>query len=87
MKITMVKKRLLNGDECPKCREATEFLKQKGVYDRIDAFVWYDEANPLSEGHALAAQHQMERAPFFIVERPGKPPEAIDSVMRAYRLL
>jgi hypothetical protein len=87
MKVTMVKKRLLSGDECPKCREATEFLKSKGVFERLDGIEWFDEADPTSRGHVLAEQFQMERAPFFIVERPGKPAEALDSVMRVYKLL
>ena len=87
MKVTMVKKRLLSGAECPKCVDATEFLKQKGVFDRLDAIVWYDESDPESPGHALAQRFGVERAPFFVVERPGRDPEAIDSVMRAYKLL
>jgi hypothetical protein len=29
----------------------------------------------------------MESAPFFVIERPNRDPEAIDSVMRAYRML
>jgi len=87
MKVTMVKKRLADGSECRKCQEATEFLKTKGVWDNIDEIVWYLDDDPTSDGARLAQEHTMERAPFFIVERNGRPAEAIDSVMRAYRML
>lgn len=87
MKVTMVKKRLSNGEECRKCAEATEFLKSKGVFDCIDEIVWYDEDDPESPGAILACTFAMERAPFFVVERSGREPQAVDSVMRAYRML
>ena len=87
MKVTMVKKRLSSGEECRKCAEATEFLKSKGVFDNIDDVVWYDENDPESQGAVLARTFDMERAPFFVVERAGRDPEAVDSVMRAYRML
>ena len=87
MKVTMVKKRLSDGSECRKCGEATVFLKEKGVWDMIDTIVWFEENNAQSDGALLAAQHKMERAPFFIIERFGRDAEVIDSVMRAYRML
>jgi Zn ribbon nucleic-acid-binding protein len=87
MKVTMVKKRLSDGSECRKCSEASVFLKEKGVWDMIDTIVWYEENNAQSDGGLLAAKHKMERAPFFIIERPGRDAEVIDSVMRAYRML
>lgn len=87
MKVIMVKKRLLDGEECRKCQEATAFLRQKGVWEHIDEIVWFDEADPDSAGAQLAEEHAMERAPFFLIERPGRPTQAIDSVMRAYRML
>ena len=86
MKVTMVKKRLADGSECNKCKDATEFLKTKGVWDQIDEIVWYDETADSSPGQALAAEHGMERAPFFLIERGGRV-QAIDSVMRVYRML
>ncbi len=82
----MVKKRLADGSECRKCAEATDFLQAKGVWDAIDEIVWYDESDPESPGAVLAAEHEMERAPFFLIERRGNV-TAIDSVMRAYRML
>ena len=87
MKVTMVKKRLEDGSECRKCGEATAFLQSKGVWESVDDIVWIDAADPNNPGAELARRHKMERAPFFVVERPGRDPEAIDSVMRVYRML
>jgi len=87
MKVTMVKKRLKDGSECRKCGEATEFLKNKGVWQYIDEIVWFEEGVADSPGAMLAEKHEMTRAPFFIVARPGRDPEPIDSVMRIYRQL
>lgn len=87
MKVTMVKKILAGGAECRKCAEAEEFLRQKGVWDRIDEVVWFDEDDPSSAGAGLARAFTMERAPFFVIERPGRSPEAVDSVLRVYRML
>jgi hypothetical protein len=87
VKVIMVKKRLSDGSECRKCDEATRFLKDKGVWAMIDEIVWFEESDPQSAGAILAAEHGMERAPFFVIERPNRGPEAIDSVMRAYRML
>lgn len=87
MKVTMVKKRLADGSECKKCLEATAFLKDKGVWDQIDDIVWFDETAASSAGAVLAQQFEMERAPFFVLERKNREPQAIDSVMRAYRML
>jgi hypothetical protein len=87
MRVTMVKKRLLSGEECPKCLEATAFLEGKGVLGRIDEVVWFDERTPGGgPGGSLAETHGMTRAPFFLVERQGRV-EAFDSVMRVYKLL
>lgn len=67
MHITMVKKRLADGHECRKCREVTELLQSKGLWSRIDQVVWADEADPESPGMKLAAQYQVDVAPFFLV--------------------
>ncbi len=87
MKVTMVKKRLADGSECRKCLESTDFLKKKGLWEQVDEVVWFDESQPDSAGALLTAEHAMERAPFFVIERPGRPIQAIESVMRVYRLL
>lgn len=71
MQITMVKKRLLNGDPCPKCVQAQAALDRRGLSSRIDRVVWALEGDAGSEGMRLAARHGVESAPFFIVEEGG----------------
>lgn len=44
-----------------------------GLRSRIDKIVTADERNPNSEGYALAAQYDVDAAPFFIVDQPGAP--------------
>lgn len=68
MRVTMVKKRLLNGEPCKKCLEAEELLKTRGLWSRIDQVVWAIEAEPESEGMQLASRYSVALAPFFIVE-------------------
>ncbi len=71
MHITMIKKRLGDGSECRKCVEATEYLKARGLFERIDEIVWADEGDPASAGMALGQQLSVDRAPFFIVKDNG----------------
>ena len=87
MKVTMVKKRFSDGSACKKCGEAEAFLRQRGLWNAIDEVVYYEEDNPESPGAILAREHGMERAPFFVFHRSGQPAQAVDSVMRAYRML
>jgi hypothetical protein len=47
--------------------EATEHLKSRGVFDRMDEIVWAHEDDPTSAGMALGQQLAVDRAPFFIV--------------------
>lgn len=68
MKITLVKKILADGNPCKKCREVEELMEKHQHKSRVDEVVVADERNPLSEGMLLAAQHKVDRAPFFIVE-------------------
>jgi hypothetical protein len=68
MHITMVKKRLADGSECRKCNQATEQLKTRGLWARIDDVVVADERDPSSAGMQLAARFGVETAPFFIVQ-------------------
>lgn len=74
MKITMVKKILANGSPCRKCAEVEQRLNDSNLMDKIDAVVIADERDPESEGMQLASKHQVERAPFFIVEEEDQPP-------------
>lgn len=67
VRVTMVKKRLLNGQPCPKCMQAEEMLRARGVWDRIDRVVWAVEGEPQSEGMRLGREHGVANAPFFLV--------------------
>lgn len=67
MRVTMVKKKLKDGSECRKCAEASEHLRARGLWDRIDEVVWAHEDDPDSPGMVLGARLGVERAPFFVV--------------------
>ncbi len=67
----MVKKRLASGRPCDKCAQAEAILRDRGLWERIDDVVWADETDPKSPGHALAAEHGVTIAPFFLVESAG----------------
>ena len=67
MHVTMVKKTLGDGSECRKCAEATDHLKTRGLWSRIDEIVWAREDDPTSPGMVLGARLGVERAPFFVV--------------------
>jgi phosphoadenosine phosphosulfate reductase len=69
--LTMVKKRLTNGDPCPKCVQAQELLDRRGLSARIDRVVWALEGDPSSEGMRLAAEHHVDHAPFFLAAGDG----------------
>jgi hypothetical protein len=66
--ITFVKKILTSGELCKKCKEVSDRLEREGLLDVINHIAIADERNADSEGMRLAVQHQVERAPFFIVE-------------------
>ncbi len=70
-RVTMVKKRLASGDACPKCDEAEAWLRERGLWARIDRIVWADESDPDSEGMQLARAHGVALAPFFIIADAG----------------
>ena len=71
-RITLVKKVRADGAPCRKCADVDARLERDGVRARIDRVVVADERDPASEGMVLAARHGVERAPFFVVERPGR---------------
>jgi|TARA_B110000977_G_scaffold29233_1_gene37896 hypothetical protein len=73
MKITMVKKIFADGSPCKKCGEVEDKMRAAGQLERIDHIVIADESNDQSEGMLLAAEHAVDRAPFFVVERDGEP--------------
>jgi phosphoadenosine phosphosulfate reductase len=69
MRVTMVKKRLLNGEPCKKCLDAEALLQTRGLWSRIDEVVWAIEGEPESPGMKLASHYQVELAPFFVVQQ------------------
>lgn len=82
MHITMVKKRLANGETCRKCAQAEELLRSRGLWDRIDEVVWADESDPASAGMQLGARFGVSLAPFFVVTDKGEAPVAYESVLK-----
>ena len=72
MRVRMVKKQFADGSTCQKCVQAEELLRRRGLWERIDQVVWANEADAASEGMRLAAEHQVELAPFFVVEHAGE---------------
>jgi phosphoadenosine phosphosulfate reductase len=83
-RVTMVKKRLANGDPCKKCVQAEELLRARGAWGRIDEVVWAIENEPDSEGMRLAQRHGIESAPFFLVA-DGRGEVAYGSVLQLLR--
>lgn len=67
MNITLVKKIKLDGNPCLKSANVLEHLEKLGLLDRIDKIIVADEREQSTEGFALALQHKIETAPFFIV--------------------
>jgi phosphoadenosine phosphosulfate reductase len=82
MHITMVKKRLANGEPCRKCTQAEELLKTRGLSGRIDEIVWADEADPSSPGMQLGAQYGVTVAPFFLVRDGSGATTVYESVLK-----
>ncbi len=74
MKITMVKKIYADGQPCKKCREVEEKMVAAGQMDSIDEILIADERDATSAGMQLAAKLGVDRAPFFVVEKPGEEP-------------
>ena len=69
MNISFVKKITSDGSLCPKCAEVQARLEKDNLMDRIDNIVIADERDPNSEGMQLAEKYNVDRAPFFIVEK------------------
>ncbi|MFT5082742.1 MAG: hypothetical protein ACI9Y1_000773 [Lentisphaeria bacterium] len=74
MKITLVKKILKDGSPCRKCGDVISRLEHSGHMQAIDAVVVADERDSNSEGMLLAKKLNVDRAPFFIVEKDGEAP-------------
>lgn len=71
MNITFVKKIKADGSPCRKCAEVQSRLEKDGHIDKINRTVIADERDSESEGMQLAKQHNVDHAPFFIVENEG----------------
>ncbi len=82
MHITMVKKRLANGESCRKCTDAEELLKKRGLWSRIDEVVWADENDPTSPGMRLGARLGIGLAPFFVVQEDSGAETVYESVLK-----
>ncbi|MDN3639820.1 hypothetical protein QWY82_13525 [Simiduia curdlanivorans] len=72
MKITLVKKILADGSPCKKCADVLEKLESGGYMTSIDEILIADERDENSAGMLLADKYQVNRAPFFVVERPDQ---------------
>jgi hypothetical protein len=70
--VTLVKKIMEDGSECRKCQAVTRLLEEKGLIDRINKIVFADPKDPEGEGMKMVRFWNMRRAPFFIVEEPGR---------------
>lgn len=84
-RITLVKKITADGRSCAKCVDIHERLERDGIAGRIDRVVIADERSPDSEGMRLAREYRVERAPFFLVERPGEPVQVYTVYLRLLR--
>jgi hypothetical protein len=67
MKITLVKKILADGSPCKKCGDVMTRLENSGQIKRITEILVADERDPTSPGMLLAAELNVDRAPFFVV--------------------
>lgn len=81
----MVKKALTGGEDCRKCEEASDYLKARGLWERVDDIVWAIEDDPDSPGMELGRRHGVERAPFFIVRDGQGEPAIYTSVLQLVR--
>lgn len=68
MKITLVKKIKKDGSPCRKCADVEKRLLDSGQMAYIDEVIIADERDPQSPGMQLAQQHQVDLAPFFMVQ-------------------
>ena len=85
MHITMVKKTLADGSDCRKCAEATEHLRSRGLWDRVDEVVWAREGDPTSPGMVLGSRVGVDSAPFFIVRDGDGTERVYTSVLQLVR--
>lgn len=75
MKITLVKKILADGSPCAKCADVQAKLNSNHQMQFINSTEIADERDSNSPGMLLAAKYQVDRAPFFIVEKENQEPQ------------
>jgi phosphoadenosine phosphosulfate reductase len=83
--ITMVKKRLANGDPCEKCAQTEEMLRRRGLWDEIGEVIWAIEGEDDSPGFVVANQHGVEIAPFFVVRDEAGEETVFKSALQMIR--
>jgi hypothetical protein len=69
MKIIFVKKIKMDGNACKKCVDVEKRLLDNDQLDSIDEIIIADERDPNSPGMQLAKLHQVDVAPFFLLEK------------------
>ncbi|GAB1266263.1 hypothetical protein NBRC116493_34000 [Aurantivibrio infirmus] len=74
MKITFVKKILADGSPCKKCADVVQKLEQADQMKFIDSVIIADERDENSPGMKIAKSLNVERAPFFVVEKDNSEP-------------
>ena len=72
MKITLVKKILADGSPCKKCADVLLKLEESDQIKKIDEILTADERDPSTAGMQIAKKYNVDRAPFFVVERDGQ---------------
>jgi phosphoadenosine phosphosulfate reductase len=85
VQITMVKKRLANGDPCEKCAQTEETLRRRGYWERIDEVVWALEGDDRSAGAQLGRTHDIDVAPFFVLRFEDGSEAVYTSALRLIR--
>jgi predicted GTPase len=69
LNITLVTKVKLDGHPCRKSAKVLNHLKKLDLLSKIDTIIAADERKPSSEGFHLALKHQIDTAPFFIIQK------------------
>jgi hypothetical protein len=69
MKITFVKKIKADGSPCAKCADVQAQLEKNDQLKFISSTVIADERDSHSEGMQISKKYNVERAPFFVVEK------------------
>ncbi len=73
--IYFIKKIKMDGTPCKKCAEVEQRLIENDYMRFINKTIIADERDLESEGMQLAKQYQVERAPFFIVNKTDQEPQ------------